>query len=155
MVAIAVFGFVSVTVGETIFSLQQSWRKQRDTLDLIQNTRWAMEFMANELRRAGSASILSGTQMNLIVDPNSDGAPPFQTIEYLWSGAALQRRQDSGAWQELAGFIPNPAAEGYSIFASAGGALYALELRARPRSSEPQSADNRNYTLRTQARRRN
>lgn len=155
MAAIAVFGLVSVAVGETIFSLQQSWRKQRNTLDLIQNTRWAMEFMSNDIRRSGSVSILSGTQMNLIVDPNSDGAPPFQTIEYLWSGSALQRRQDAGAWQELAGFIPNPASEGYSIFAAAGGALYTLDLRVRPKPVEPQSANNRNYALRTQVRRRN
>ena len=52
VVAIAVFALAVIAIGGVIFSLQQSWQKQKTALDLLQNSHWAMEAMVNEIRHA-------------------------------------------------------------------------------------------------------
>lgn len=52
LVAITVFAVVMTVVGGTLVSIQQAWRNQRETINLVQNAAWALEFIANEVRTA-------------------------------------------------------------------------------------------------------
>lgn len=128
MVAVTVFALVVAAGGGIFVSLQQAWRRQKATISLTQNVRWAMEFMSNEIRHATVSGnpawariqpLAGGTQLSFGKDPNADNNPPWQQIQYRRQGAVLQRRwrqrQPNTAWSlwqntELANFIavPNP-----------------------------------------------
>lgn len=54
LVAITVLGFIVAITGQIFVSLNQSWRRQRATINLVQNSRWAMERMANEIRQGSN-----------------------------------------------------------------------------------------------------
>lgn len=58
IIAMAIFAVAAVGVGGAIVALQQSWQKQKISINLINSARWGMEFMTNEIRRTQS-SILS------------------------------------------------------------------------------------------------
>lgn len=53
IIALAIFGLAAIGVGGAIVSIQQSWQKQKVSIDLVNSARWGMEFMANEIRRGG------------------------------------------------------------------------------------------------------
>lgn len=172
LVAIAVFALIITAAAGTFASMQTAWRKQRNTIDLVQNARWALEFMTNEIRGAGVTTINingPGTQLTFQIDPNADGNPPFRTIRYRRIGNTLRRRQLSPPvtpeQELLANFIvvdainnltglPPPDGIADQIFNNAAG-LLTLRLTVRPRPGMPVGPGNRDYTLRTRVRVRN
>lgn len=155
-VVLAVLGLMMAAISGVLVSVQQGWQRQKNELDLIQNSRWAMEFMSNEIRQANNSPTMqvtnSGRQLNFQSDPDGDGIPPFQETEYLITGSVLRRRirQVSGSWQayqELANFIANnPSGNNFFIWSSGNGIL-TIELTS--------SKENRSYVLRTLIRPRN
>lgn len=93
MVAIAVFALVVASTGGVFVSVQRSWRKQRAALNLIQNSRWAMEFMSNQVRHTtvtGSpgwarAQITGGgDRLSIGLDTNADETA--DTRVWFWRG---------------------------------------------------------------------
>ena len=146
MVALVVFAVIVMSAGSVFVSVQQSWQKQRDIIDLVQNARWAMEFMSNEVRSA----------LNIITPSMHENGNELKfnigtrTIDYQENGAVLQRRWRQGAggwhpWEDLADFVvPNP--DGNNIF-TRNGKLITIELTVEK--------NNRQYTLRTEVRARN
>ncbi len=54
LVAITVLAFIVVITGQIFVSLKQAWRRQRATINLVQNSRWAMERMVNEIRQGSN-----------------------------------------------------------------------------------------------------
>jgi len=151
MVALAVFAVIIASAGSVFISIQQAWQRQKQTVELIQNARWAMEFMSNEIRGAGQILIPppDGGQLEFRTDPDNNGFPPYRTIDYQKTGAVLQRRwRQSGGWQpwqELANLIINNPS-GNNIFTK-NGSLITIELTVEE--------DSRQYTLKTQVRLRN
>jgi prepilin-type N-terminal cleavage/methylation domain-containing protein len=148
-VVLAVLGLMMAAISGVLISVQQGWQRQKDELDLIQNSRWAVEFMSNEVRQANSSTMQvtpDGRQLNFQLDPDGDGIAPYQETEYQINGTVLQRRiGQSGVWQtyqELANFIvDNPNSFIWS------GATLSIELTT--------SSGNRSYVLRTLVRPRN
>ena len=181
LVAIAVLGLVMAGASGIFSSVQQAWRKQRNTLDLVQNARWAMEFMANEVRHATVSAapawaqtqiILVGNGIQLGRDSDGDNDVDIGDIQVQFrrpagATAQIQRRQRTrtgppgplwsawSAWEELANFIVLPNPSGNALFTDAGGGLYTIELTVRPQPTQPVGRENRDYTLRTQVRARN
>ena len=166
LVAITVFGLVAAAAGGTFASMQTAWRKQKNTIGLVQNGRWAMEFITNELRQGGAPVAISGGGQRLQFRPypgpptsfvwfwrGNGGGLGTATIIYRGTGANIAAA--NGNRRELANFIvfPNPSAN--NIFTNAGGGLYTIELTLRPQPTQPVGRENRNYVLRTQARPRN
>ncbi len=169
LVSLAVFGLVMASAAGGLYYLYKDWQKQRDYLQCIENARWAMEFMGNEIRRGGNVVVGSeswgaesvvrlqfelppGGAPNMVryFRGNGAGFGPTSTL-YRKSGAGLGPPADR---QELANFaVDNPS--GNNIFIDASGGLYTIELTARPRPTDPEGPGNRNYTLRTQVRPRN
>lgn len=169
MVSIVVFAIVMVAVGETFFSVRQTWQRQKQTLDLVQNIRWAMDFMGNEIRQGGNVVVGSeswgaesvvrlqfelppGGANNRVRYFRGNGASfgPTSAL-YRKSGAGLGPPADR---QELANLIvDNPS--GNNIFIDVGGGLYRIELTVRPKPTQPEGPGNRSYTLRNQVRPRN
>lgn len=165
LVAVTVFGLVAAAAGGTFAPMQQAWRKQRNSISLVQNGRWAMEFITNELRQGGAVTISGGGQ-RLQFRPypgppaafvwcwrGNGGGLGAATIIYRGTGANIAAA--NGNRQELANFIVFPNPSGNDIFTDAGGGLYALELTVRPNPAQPLGRENRNYVLITQARPRN
>ena len=170
LVALAVFALVMAAAGETYISVRQAWQRQRQIIDLVQNSRWAMEFMENEVRHTTATGNPGWARLNVFAGGNaidfsidSDGDNNADTqIQYERNGTILQRRQRRrrppppgpwGTWQELANFIvDNPS--GNDIFNFTGGVL-TIELTLRPNPAQPAGPGNLDYTIRTQVRPRN
>lgn len=170
LVALAVLGMVMAGASGIFSSVQQAWRKQRNTLDLVQNARWAMEFMANEARSTTETGLpgwariqiqMAGQRLQLGIDSDGNTVPDKQ-VQYQRIAATntIQRRWRNfpgpwQAWEELANFVVFPNPSGNPIFSNPAAGLYAIELTVRPQPTQPVGRENRDYTLRTQARPRN
>ncbi|OQX54088.1 MAG: hypothetical protein B5M48_01650 [Candidatus Omnitrophica bacterium 4484_213] len=165
-VSLVVFGLVMAAAAGALCGIYNDWRRQRNYVECIENARWAMEFMGNEVRQGGNVVVgseLWGAESvdRLQFEVPPGGAPnrvryfrgnngafgPTRTL-YRKSGAGLGPPADR---QELANFIvDNP---NFNWDAAVG--VLTIELTVRPRPSDPEGRDNRNYTLRTQVRPRN
>jgi prepilin-type N-terminal cleavage/methylation domain-containing protein len=165
LVAVTVFGLVVAAAAGTFASMQQAWRKQKSAIGLVQNSRWALEFITNELRQGGTVTISGGFQ-RLQFRPfpgpptafvwywrGNGGGLGTATIIYRGTGANIAAA--NGNRRELANFIVFPNPSGNNIFINAGGGLYTIELTLRPQPTQPAGRENRNYVLSTQARPRN
>lgn len=172
LVSLAVLGLIFAGAAATFSSVQQAWRKQRNTIDLVQNARWALERMANEIRQGGAPVTISGGGGERIRFRPSPGPPApfvwywrgntpsdgtgFGDRNFIYRGEGTGLGGLGGAYnvrQQLANFIvANPS--GNNIFTNAGGGLYTIELTVNPKSGPPPPTSG-NYTLRTQVRVRN
>lgn len=168
IVAFTILALVMVTASGLFISVNQAWQRQRQTIDLVQNARWAVEFMVREIRQGRNVSVdlefwggESVFRLQFELPPggsdnrvryfrgNGAGFGPTNVL-YRKSGAGLGPPADR---QELANFIvDNP--NGNPIFSLVGGVL-TIELTVRPRPQDPEGRGNRNYTVRTQVRPRN
>lgn len=181
LVAIAVFALIVTAAAGTFATIQAAWRKQRNTIDLAQNARWAMEFMANEIRLSSVSAAPPWAQIQIILggrgirfgrDSDADNDVAIGDIQVQFRRPAgaitqIQRRQRTRtgppgppwsawtAWEELANFIVFPNPSGNAIFINPALGLYTIELTVRPRPAAAVGRENRDYTLRTQVRVRN
>lgn len=163
LVALAVFCLVIAGAGGAFTSILKTWTRQKNSFSLIENTRWAMEFMTNELRHADQSHLsveADGARLRFRMDPEDANNSNIIQVEYNVSGSVLQRRWrwvsgggGWGAYQELANLVvDNPS--GNDLFSRAGG-LVTIELTVRPLPAEPEGNANKNYTVRTKVRVRN
>lgn len=132
MVAIAVFALVVASTGSVFVSVQRAWRKQRAAINLIQNGRWAMEFMSNQIRHTtvtgnpgwARAQITGGgNRLSIGLDTNADEAADTRVwfwrgntasdatglgdSTYIYRGVGANIGAAYGARQQLANFIVN------------------------------------------------
>lgn len=153
IIALAIFTLASIGVGGAIVSVQQSWQKQKSSVNLINNSRWGMEFIANEIRRAPSSSISQITSpVNGLKLELPSGGPSYE-VRY-WRGDAggygdadiIYRGQGSGignansARKELINLVDS------SSF-SVSGSLVTIDFTVKK--------ENNSFRLKTAARPRN
>ena len=154
MVAVAVFSLVMTGISGVLLSIQQGWQRQKAGLDLVQNARWSMEFMVNEIRQGGNLVPGAGDRLQFEL-PSGDGSNRIwywrgdggnygnMSMMFRGRGADLGNANDNR--QELANLIvDNPS--GNNIFKLIGD-LLTIELTT--------NKEGRNYTLRSQVRPRN
>jgi len=154
MVAVTVFALVMTTISGILLLVQQGWQRQKTDLDLLQNARWAMDFMISEIRQGGNITILPPDRLHIELD--TDGNNIADTRVWYWRGDAGNYGDSSVIFrgtgvnldtannnrQELANFIvDNPS--GNNMFNSG---LF-IELTT--------AKETRTYTLRSQVRPRN
>ena len=162
MTALVIFSIVIASVAGLFVSVQDSWRRQKNTLDAFQNIGWAIEFMSNELRRAIEVnSISNGIEFS--IDPDSDGHGPWLRIEYSYDNTTHKIRRCwryGGSWnayQDLAkSVVENPDGDDFFTVEGTGpNKTVTIELTTRPNPDEPAGRGNLNYTLVTTVRIRN
>jgi prepilin-type N-terminal cleavage/methylation domain-containing protein len=171
MVALVVFAVIIAAAGSIFTSVQQSWQRQREIVDLVQNVRWALEFIVREVRQAGNVEVTSksigGESTNVLRFELPPGGPANRVWYWRGNGGGLGDRdkiyRGRGAnivvansnRQELANFIvTNPS--GNSIFDyDYSGRVVTIELTVRPDPNQPVGIGNQDYTLRSRVRPRN
>lgn len=169
VVALTVFAILIVGAGGLFTSVRNGWRIQKTNLELVQNERWAMEFMTNEIRYStinanpGWMQVQDfggGSRLRFGIATTGGG----MQVYYERQGSVLQRcsRMGSGncaGFQELANFIvdnpdlvdnddgsPLPDGQPDPIFIEDGG-IVTVTLTVEK--------DNKRYTLRSRVRPRN
>jgi prepilin-type N-terminal cleavage/methylation domain-containing protein len=174
LVALTVFSLVIVSATGVLISIRSSWLKQKAAVDIIQHSRWAMEFTCNELRQGSSPQVgVAGVTQTVgfLITPDikvwywrgiQAGAWDYGSPSILYRGidgpgiaaSALQSFQNAnGNREEITGFIVDNTS-GNNIFTLAGG-LCTLELTLRPNPGSPVGTGNRNFTLKSQVRAKN
>jgi prepilin-type N-terminal cleavage/methylation domain-containing protein len=183
MVSLAVFAMVMATMGSAFYKTYKDWQRQRDANLVLENARWAMEFMSHEIKRAhanndvkiNGENILNDRELlTFTVDP-THGTKDRKI--YYWRGKSgcgepyiLYRSEfksnknfntgnadSANVRQELSRFVVS----GTNIFnVSAGCATSTnctveVNLTVRPKPDQPESPGNRNYSFRTIVRPRN
>jgi len=87
LVVVAIFSVVMVSTAVLLMSLLTSWQKQNKTLELVENARWVMDFLVNEVRQAKESSIVVGSGGDTL----NFQLPRGSTIHYVKSSSTLQR----------------------------------------------------------------
>lgn len=171
LVSLAVLGLIFAGAAGAFSSVQQAWRAQRNAIDLVQNSSWALERMVNEIRQGWSVSLLPPA-----------ASPPFATgriisfypysgafsrvwywrgnggnngdVNIFYRGEGMTFTTANTFREELANLIvDNPGTS--RIFFDPSPGLYTIELTVRPRPTLPAGRENHDYTLRTKVRVRN
>ncbi|RLI02084.1 hypothetical protein DRO38_04370 [Candidatus Bathyarchaeota archaeon] len=177
MVALGVSSLIIVGIGGLYISVQRSWQKQRSILELVQNVRWATQFISNEVRLSTSTSTpgwariqtqAGGRRLSFGIDTNGDDVPDTRVwywqgnggiagdIDKIYRGTGVSLGGPAGAnrnRQEIVNFlVTNPS--GNRIFSLTGDIL-TVEFTVRPDPSLPAGSRNQNFTVQTQIRVRN
>lgn len=184
LVSLAAFSLVMVAMGSAFYKIYNDWQRQRDYNLVLENGRWAMEFMSDEVRLAHADSTIEDAAesplnahelLTFEINPSS-GSGPNEKI-YYWIGESpvglpfvLYRGKVSTSGsndlndasavnvrRELCRF----AVRGGDIFnvssgcASTNDCNVTISLTVRPRPDQPEGSGNRNFTFRTLVRPRN
>jgi len=185
LVALAVFSAVMAAATGVFVSVHQAWRKQKNTVEIIQRARWAMEFMTNEIRHAqtddsgggkdhpkdsdkGRALVFGfDTNFNGNVDTQIQYAldTDSQTIQRCTRGVIAHGggKKGGGGWLNCEDLITHVVTSdpggknpsGNPIFDATNDGFVVIELTFRPDLSLPEGTGNRNFTLRSAVRTRN
>jgi prepilin-type N-terminal cleavage/methylation domain-containing protein len=118
MVALTIFALITAGTATVFISVQRAWKKEKSGVDLLQNARWAMEFMSNELRQAEIELLtnltLAGEEIYAIKFqpfPGPTVSPAwywrYQSILYRGEGDNFTDAQNNS--EELANFLWNDA----------------------------------------------
>jgi prepilin-type N-terminal cleavage/methylation domain-containing protein len=179
MVSLAVFAVVMAVMGSAFYKISQDWQRQRDYSSVLDNARWAMQFMINEIRRAhanneinvaGQSTLNDHELLTFTVDPASGvkdrriyywrGKSPNGEPYILYRGEVKSNKNfgnAASARQELSRFV----VDGTDIFNVSAGCATSinctveLNLTVRPKPDQPVGPGNQNYTFRTLVRPRN
>jgi prepilin-type N-terminal cleavage/methylation domain-containing protein len=171
LVSLAVFAVIMMTVGSVFFSLYRDWKRQKDYMNVLQDSFWAVEALSSEMRQATDIVnetnppgwrlttnymaeyiwIWRGTQAGLANENTTYGYNGFLYRGYGYCKDAWFLCTH-GAWEYrniLCRFITN-----YTNVSTANGLIY-LNLTLRPQPDAPEGPLNRGYTVNTVIRRRN
>ena len=175
LVVLAVLSFVILGTSRAFVSVQRAWRKQQDKIVLIENSRWALERITDQLRYArashGDGDInLQEDGRKLVFGIDVDGNDEFDSNDtkvWYWRGdvngdsnslycGTGQEWRDVDNGQICSPFIAHADknSKAYNIFDKADG-LITLTLVLRPFPNNTDSRDNRSFTIQTKVRARN
>jgi prepilin-type N-terminal cleavage/methylation domain-containing protein len=181
MVSLVVFGIVMTAMTSAFYKTYKDWQRQRDYDLAMENARWAMEFMSNEIKSGhADANVIDNGEdalndhelLNFLVDPTGHGNP-HNKKNYYWrgktglgvpyvlyrsqvnSGQDLTQAKQVNKRQELCRFV----VDGTDLFnvynCSVNNCSVAINLTVRPKPDQPEGPGNRNYSFRTLVRPRN
>lgn len=171
LVSLAVLGLIFAGAAGAFSSVQQAWRAQRNAIDLVQNSSWALERMVNEIRQGWDVSLLPPAWSPPFTLGRIISFYPFFGVMYrvwywrgnggsagsvniLYRGFGPDFALANTFREELANLIVDNSSAN-QIFVNPGPKLYTIELTVRPRPTLPTGRENRDYTLRTKVRPRN
>ena len=171
---------VMVSMGSAFYRIYNDWQRQRDYNLALENGRWAMEFMSNEIRLGHGDGTMTDVAepplsvhelLNFEVHPPGGGGndkiyywigkstvgEPFVLYRGLVSVGDDLEHDAYNVRQELSRFVdPGPGIfEVSSGCASSSDCNVSITLTVRPRPDQPEGPGNRNFTFRTKVRPRN
>jgi prepilin-type N-terminal cleavage/methylation domain-containing protein len=59
LVSLAVFAIIMTTVGSVFFHLYRDWKKQKDYMNVLQDSYWAAEALSSEIRQATDIAVIA------------------------------------------------------------------------------------------------
>lgn len=185
LVAVTIFSLVAAGVGGVFISVRKAWLSQKGTVDVVQNSRWAMEFMCNEIRQAGSINTNpGGLPQGQVIRLRPHPGPPTDFVWY-WRGDSVSETTPNGYSSCLYRGVGNNINQAYAVryqlaniivpnpdlvnnitgFPSPDGiadpifienaGLVTIELTLRPRPTQAVGSGNMNYTISSGVRPRN
>jgi prepilin-type N-terminal cleavage/methylation domain-containing protein len=184
LVSLTVFAVVMAVMGSAFYKISQDWQRQRDYNLVLENGRWAMEFMSDKIRTAhasndvnhtGEAPLNDHELLRFLFSPGGHGNPHDKQI-YFWRGQTglgqdyvlYYSRVDSGddindaaavaVRKELCRFVV-PGTEIFNVSAGCAAnptnCTVEINLTVRPKPDQPIGPGNQNYIFRTLVRPRN
>ncbi|MCF7873825.1 MAG: prepilin-type N-terminal cleavage/methylation domain-containing protein [Candidatus Omnitrophica bacterium] len=97
IIAIFIFSLVVAATGGVMFSIQNSWKEVKYKLDLVQQARWALEYMSADIREGKNVNASSmaglGNVLKVEVDIGFDGN--WDRVWY-WEGDGSSSYGDLG-----------------------------------------------------------
>jgi prepilin-type N-terminal cleavage/methylation domain-containing protein len=185
MVSLVVFAMVMTAMGSAFYKTYKDWQRQRDYNLVLENGRWAMEFMSNEIRQGhsldfedigkpslGTDELTAHSFLTFTIDPLSSSNKDRRI--YYWPGNSTLGEEPYAFYRsnvkstrhfdhsdvtsgrrELCRFVVNNT----NIFSvsecGTGNCTVEMNLTLRPKPDQPESPGNRNYNFRTTVRARN
>lgn len=175
LIVMALFSLISLGVAGIIRTVYQSWLIQRTNLDLIQNARWALQRITQELHQAQVKSLLkviggtntagfcdgyveSACDALYAVDVNSNGFYYWRNGTVLYRGEGDTFSAAIANKQEVAEYLYyNSANTGdlkNGVFSRDSNTLYSIYIRVRDESALKQGQPLQ-FQVQGQARPRN
>jgi type II secretory pathway pseudopilin PulG len=169
LVSLTVFAIFMIIVQSALYGVYKDWQRQRDNLQCIKDAQRAMEFMANEIRKARNTETALLPGLSTPGFAIKIGIPSGDDICY-WRGDDDQYGNQTFLYratkpninnldqvkdikQQFASFIvDNPSTS--PIFEINNG-LVNITLTVRPDPARPEGTGNLNYSLTTSVRPRN
>ena len=171
-VSMAVFAIFMISASSVFFFVQDSWRRQRNAWDMLQNGQWAIKYISTEARFAQG-------NINVVNNDNAKGYGalkkplhydlPTGTGAYYWMGNNNTHGEANVLYRgeghnlndaidtksELARFVARNDSSGaaYALFSETGG-LLTITLVFRPRPDLPEGKNNRSIVFTTKVRQR-
>ena len=184
LVSLAAFSLVMVSMGSAFYRIYNDWQRQRDYNLVLENSRWAMEFMSQEIRLGHADSTIRDLFsvdelplndhefLSFEVHPSGGGGndkiyywrgePPVGDPFVLYRGLVNvgdDLKNDAKNFrQELSRFVVNDNTDIFEVSsgcASSSDCNVSITLTVRPRPDQPEGPGNRNFTFRTKVRPRN
>lgn len=165
LVGLAVFGLVMAAAGGAFYGIYKDWQRQKVYLQCIEDARWAIQLISNELRSIGSS----------FDSPEAYEAVGGGTSEkvYFWKGIENKKennphgdpntlyRGEGNGFGVADGQAANPKnrvvlakVAGLEVDCDKKGELCTITITTRPRPELDEGPGNRNYTIQTQIRAR-
>jgi prepilin-type N-terminal cleavage/methylation domain-containing protein len=98
VVTIVVFAIIGSVLASAFSEMYRAWQKQRENITILQNSRWAMETVANELRMGNDANIYNGSgvknKLNFLRDKNNDNVNDVRV--WYWEGEQKGKGKSAG-----------------------------------------------------------
>jgi uncharacterized protein (TIGR02599 family) len=154
LIAMVVFSLIGVGTTGVIRTVYQSWQFQRTNIDLIQNARWALQRMTQELHQAQIQSLLKVIGGNstdncdgyvesvcnslYALDPDSNGFYYWRAGTVLYRGEGTTFSQAVANKQELSTYMYYNSANASDLkngmFSRDSDTLYSIYVRVRDES---------------------
>jgi prepilin-type N-terminal cleavage/methylation domain-containing protein len=179
MVSLVVFAMVMATMGSVFYKTLKDWQRQRDYNLVLENGRWAMEFMSNKIKASSSdVNVTDAAESPLndhellafMVDPNGNGNAKDKKV-YFWRGQTgstdehmlyygqVNWNRDLADAMDVRKELSRFVVSGTDIFnvyeCATGNCTVELNLTVRPKPDQSVGPGNQNYTFRTIVRPRN
>lgn len=183
LVSLGVFAVIMTTVGSVFFSLYRDWKKQKDYMNVLQDSYWAIEALSSEMRQA--ANIVNSTNptgwritTNYLPDKSCTFYGTDPQYAWIWRGtrAGIDNENDTygyngflyrgfgcekdttnscrhGAWQYRN--IMCRFITNYTYVYNSTSDLVYLNFTLRPQPDAPEGPLNRGFEIKTVTRRRN
>jgi type II secretory pathway pseudopilin PulG len=163
-IVIMIIGLLAVAITSILVGSQRAWTKQTKEVTLLRDLRWALEYIANDIRMANANATIDPDY-----SPSGNGVGngisftgPYGPVWYWRSPEALgdniiYRAQGSTANNSvLLKFIAMANPSGVPIFDyDSSNSLVTICMTARSRPSANAAINTGNFTLRTKVRVRN
>ena len=182
LISLAVFSIITTTMGSVFFYLYRDWKRQKDYMNVLQDSYWAIEALSSEMRQATDiAAETDPDGWRITTNYLPDGECPITTAPqfvWIWRGTeagignenntygyngflyrAYGRQKDSniecrhGAWQYRNVMCRFVA--NYTYVYNVTTSLVYMNMTLRPQPDAPEGPFNRHLTVNTIIRRRN